>query len=130
MTSLGTIASQSRAIVAAFKPETGQTGAAFAITGNVKGSEVFEDREAFRKLLPKLVRSYALDAVEAEGQATDFPDKNAVIDFIDRFAGGKADIHPGAGKGEDIRIAGEGLTAGALVSEGGLLHLAVLQLDR
>ena len=116
--------------VAAFEPEAGQTGAAFAVDGKIKGIEIFEDPAVFCKLLPKLVRSYALDAVEVKGQAEDFTAKEAVTHFINRVAGGKFDIHSGAGKGSDVRIAGDGLTAGALVSEGRLLHLAAFQLDR
>ncbi len=84
----------------------------------------------FRKLLPKLLRSYALDAVETEGEAPARPDKAAVAHFIDRVASGRTDVHPGAGKGEDVRVSGEMLTAGALVNEDRLLHLAAFQIDR
>ncbi len=70
------------------------------------------------------------ELVETEGESPSRPDKAAVVHFIDCVASGSTDVHPGAGKGEDVRVSGEQLTAGALVNEDRLLHLAAFQLAR
>lgn len=46
--------------------EPGQVGAVFRIGGKVSGIELFDYPQTFAKLLPKLVRSYALDALDEE----------------------------------------------------------------
>jgi hypothetical protein len=55
--------------VAAFKPQPRQAGALFTIDGGVHGLELFDSDETFRKFMPKLVRSYALDAIENDSLA-------------------------------------------------------------
>jgi len=53
----------------AFTWQEGQCGLAFAIGGRVLGLEVFDHAEAMRRFFQKLVRSYALDALEADPSA-------------------------------------------------------------
>ncbi|HSB77481.1 MAG TPA: DUF6569 family protein, partial [Candidatus Methylomirabilis sp.] len=62
---------QIEAYVRAFLPLPEQTGAIFALEGKVVGLELFFSPDTLAKLLPKLVRSYALDAIEIPG--TDSP---------------------------------------------------------
>ena len=47
-------------------PLPGQIGALFAIGDRIVGFDLFDDAATFRKLLPKLVRSYAVDAIDAQ----------------------------------------------------------------
>jgi hypothetical protein len=49
----------------AFPRVGGQVGAVFAIDETPVGLDLFEDEKIFGSLFPKLLRSYALDAVEA-----------------------------------------------------------------
>lgn len=49
--------------VRSFTPGEGQTGVMFAINGGVAGFDLFDCAETLRKLFPKLMRSYALDAM-------------------------------------------------------------------
>ncbi|MGQ0547365.1 MAG: ARPP-1 family domain-containing protein, partial [Betaproteobacteria bacterium] len=53
-----------QAYAGAFRPEPRQRGAVVAIDGRPVGLELFDSAAAFSKYLPKLVRSYALDALE------------------------------------------------------------------
>ncbi|MGH7847928.1 MAG: ARPP-1 family domain-containing protein [Candidatus Binatia bacterium] len=51
--------------VAAFPAIDRQVGAAFAVNGEVIGFDLFDSPATLKKLLSKLVRSYALDAIES-----------------------------------------------------------------
>jgi hypothetical protein len=51
-------------------PVAGQVGALFAIGDRLVGLDLFDHETTFRKLLPKLVRSYALDAMDAATEVT------------------------------------------------------------
>ena len=55
------------AYVAAFAAQSDQVGAVFALGGRVVGWRCLTARRPSAKLLPKLIRSYALDAVEIPG---------------------------------------------------------------
>ena len=50
--------------VAAFPPVEHQVGAVFLINGQPAGLELFDAASTWRKLSPKLVRSYAVDALD------------------------------------------------------------------
>ena len=68
-----------------------------------------------RTVFPKLLRSYALDALEAPNTppATD----SQMTDFLSRI--GKADcrVRPAVGIGEDVRLTGKGISGAALLAE-------------
>lgn len=83
----------------AFTPLPDQAGALFAINGRVVGLDLFDAPATLASALPKLVRGYALDALD-EGQ---------------RF--------PAVGLGEDLRLASATLAGGALALDGRLVHL-------
>ena len=52
------------AYVSGLAPVDGQIGALFAIGDHIVGFDLFDHAGTFRKLLPKLVRSYAVDAID------------------------------------------------------------------
>ena len=51
----------------AFAWTDGQCGLAFAIGNHVGGLDIFDHSEVSRRFFPKLIRSYALDALDASG---------------------------------------------------------------
>ena len=55
--------------VNAFQPATRQVGAVFLINGRAAGLEFFDAGSTYRKLSPKLIRSYALDAIDRQNPA-------------------------------------------------------------
>ena len=55
--------------VSAFQPMDGQVGAMFLVNGRPGGIELFDAPATWRKLSSKLIRSYALDAID-RGDAT------------------------------------------------------------
>ena len=50
--------------VKSFAPKEGQVGAVFTIEGKVCGFELFDSPDTLKKLWPKLMRSYGLDALD------------------------------------------------------------------
>ncbi len=117
-------ATQLSAYASAFGVELGQRGAVVAIDGKPVGLELFDSADVFARYLDKLVRSYALDAVETESGKTLAPSEAEVQRFLDSIRGAAADRFPALGEGEDIRLTGEGVTGGALAANGRVVHLA------
>lgn len=100
----------------------GQTGAVFVIDGRVAGLDLFDCSETQRRYHARLVRSYALDALESPGSA----DSGDPLAGIDRLIGdlfdAQAERFPGVGLGEDLRLSGK-VEGGALVAGGHVVHL-------
>ena len=99
-----------------------QVGACFAINGKIRGVELFDVSATCAKLMPKLIRSYALDAIE-EGQETAADDAQSITDFIQAVAAAPADSFKALGEGEDLRIHASGITGGALAARDRVVHL-------
>lgn len=110
--------------VSAFRAEQGQRGAVVAIDGKPVGLELFDSANAFARYLEKLVRSYALDAIETEAGKVLAPPEEDVRRFLDSIRSAAAERFPALGEGEDIRLTGEGVSGGALAANGRVVHLA------
>ena len=121
-------AAQVEAYVNAFRAAPRQHGAVVTIDGQPVGLELFDSAAAFSRYLAKLVRSYALDAIEtadglisASGLA---PSEAQVRRFLDRVSAAAGERFPALGEGEDIRLTGSAVAGGALAVDGRLVHLA------
>ena len=112
------------AYVNAFRAEQGQRGAVVAVDGKPVGLELFDSTNAFARYLEKLVRSYALDAIETEAGKALAPSDAEVRGFLDSIRSAAAERFPALGEGEDIRLTGEGVSGGALAANGRVGHLA------
>ncbi|MGE3424887.1 MAG: DUF6569 family protein [Dehalococcoidia bacterium] len=110
--------------VAAFFPELRQCGAVLAIDGRVQGLELFDSPSAFARYFAKLVRGYALDAVETANGKVLAPPEEEVRRFLERVGAAAGERFAALGEGEDIRLSGEGLAGGALAAGGRVVHLA------
>jgi hypothetical protein len=109
---------------AAFFPELRQCGAVLAIDGRVQGLELFDSPSAFARYFAKLVRGYALDAVETANGKVLAPPEEEVRRFLERVGAAAGERFAALGEGEDIRLSGEGLAGGALAVGGRVVHLA------
>ena len=112
------------AYLGAFRPELRQLGAVVAIDGQPVGLELFDSSAAFARYLGKLVRSYALDALETANGKTLAPTEGSVRHFLDSICAAEGERFAALGEGEDIRLTGKGITGGALAVNGRLVHLA------
>jgi len=99
-----------------------QVGAVFAINGKVVGVDVFDDPGTFAKLSSKLVRSYALDALDTRSSEKNSISSEAVKIFFHDIEAADAACFPAVGLGDDIRLTGSGITGGALVVDGKYVH--------
>ena len=112
--------------VEAFPARDGQVGALFLIGGEVAGMDVFSHPKVLKNLLPKLVRSYALDAIEVEPKVAEAPPGKLAERFIKKVAHSAISELPAVGLGVDQRFEAEGLAGGALVVNGRVIHMAAL----
>ena len=120
--------------VSGLAPVDGQIGALFAIGDHIVGFDLFDDAGTFRKLLPKLVRSYAVDAIDmANGSALlattrRAPARTAIAHLVPGFlaaiAAAPQQRATAVGLGDDVRVSGNGLVGAALLVNDQVLHLS------
>lgn len=120
--------SRHRVFLDAFKstltPVTGQAGALFAINEHVVGLDLFDSPATLAAVLPKLVESYALDAIDAHGE---HPAKTSPEALLAHIAKARVAAFPGVGEGEDLRLQATGLSGGALARDGRIVHLCAFE---
>jgi hypothetical protein len=110
--------------VGAFQAEPEQTGAVFAIGERIEGLELFDCRQTFADMLPKLIRSYAIDALQSVASHRQNPSAVSADAFISRLLRAEVETYPAVGEGTEVRITAPGVIAGGLVAENRLVHLA------
>jgi hypothetical protein len=114
--------------VGSFAPAASQVGAVFVINGKIVGLDLFDFPETFKKLLPKLLRSYGLDALDraasASVEAQPLPSDVEVDKFLKEVMAAKAEEFPAIGQGQDLRLTGSALTGAALAADDRVVHLS------
>ena len=106
-----------------FQPIEGQIGAVFAINNAISGMDLFDSPDTLRKVLQKLVRSYALDAIETENPVDDRTDREDAKRFLQGLGDSQFESFPAIGLGEDLRIESKTMAGGALVVDDQTVHL-------
>ncbi len=109
--------------VAAFTPIDRQVGAVFLVNGRLAGLELFDAASTWRKLAPKLVRSYALDAIDRKHASTPAASHDGRF-LIDAVMSSESAVFPAVGEGEDVRLDGRDITGAALVARERAIHLS------
>ena len=116
------------AYVHAIRVAPGQRGAVFAVNGAVAGLDLFDSPRALEALLPKLVRGYAIDAIDRR-PATQKParpvSRESVDELLKEVAQLEASRFPAIGSGEFWRLSSSAMSGGALVESGTVVHLSV-----
>lgn len=116
-------------LAAAFRAADRQVGALFMIGGAPVGFDLFAHEPTLRAMLPKLVRSYAVDTLR-EGEVDDRTPAAAVAEtFVGAVAAAPVEAFPTVGLGTTIRLAADGLVGGGLVHDDRLLHLAAFAVE-
>lgn len=105
-----------------------QAGALFAINGKAIGFDLFDHSQTLEKILPKLVQSYALDAVDA-GQTEAKVEKAGAEKMLEEAARAVQEQFPAVGEGHDLRIRSQRLSGGALVVDEKIIHLCAFSLS-
>jgi ARG/rhodanese/phosphatase superfamily protein len=109
--------------VASLRPEPEQTGVVFALNAKVAGLELFDHPDAFASSFPKLVRSWALDAIEDSPDEGAVPSADAARAFLEMVAEAEMQSFAAVGQGTDVRLSAAQVTGGAVVDGGRVMHL-------
>jgi hypothetical protein len=112
------------AFVSAFPPVDYQVGAMFFINGAQAGLELFDAASTWRKLAPKLVRSYAVDAIDRRNKRSRKRTQQASTAFAAAVGTAPASVFPAVGEGNDVRLSGTNVAGAALVAGGRVIHLS------
>jgi hypothetical protein len=115
--------------VRAFKPESSQVGAVFAIGKQVVGFDLFDRSATLAAMLPKLVRSYAIDAIELDSESNKHPGKKRAREFLEHVIEAECESYPALGLGTDLRLFAPDLVGGGLALEDRLVHLAAFAME-
>jgi hypothetical protein len=91
-----------------------QVGAMFEIDGAVAGLDLFDKETTLLKVLPILVRSFALDAVEVSSDQKRDASVERGTQFVGLVAKAGVEQFPAAGLGEDLRLSGRSVSGGGL----------------
>jgi ARG and Rhodanese-Phosphatase-superfamily-associated Protein domain len=122
--------------VTGFRVIDGQRGAVFLLDGKPVGLDLFESDVVLRKLMPKLLRSHALDALDTFnapapkhiGAASRRDAAKAFVVSVASAAQGHGRIFPTVGLGETMRVDDGAGAAAALLLDGRVIHLAAFDL--
>ena len=116
------------------------SGAAFAFGGRIAGVELFDKPSTLTKQLPKLIRGYALDAIETVESEDDAAESNSdttkgesgrrekpidqgvVTEWLRTAAGLKSERYRSPGLGDDVRLEGEHLVGASLLVQDRPVH--------
>ena len=116
--------------VGAFAAIDRQVGAVFTINGNIIGFDLFDSPGTFKKLLPKLVRSYALDAIDTDTKKAAAPSREPVEELLLAITQAEAKTFPASGEGVDVRFTGPNLMGAGLIVNGRVVHLGAFRIER
>jgi len=109
--------------VGAFHPLPDQVGAVFAIGDRIEGLELFDSVDTLATVLPKLIRSYAIDAIERVSEHRRNPELADAAAFLKTLGTASEQRFPAVGLGEEVRLTAPGILAAALEVDGEILHL-------
>ncbi len=113
----------------ALQPEENQCGAVFLINGVIRGLDLFDYAQTFAFLNGKLVRSYALDAIDEMAANISDAKPSMVNEFFDSISNAKARVFTAVGEGNDVRLTGDRLSGGALLARDRVIHLCAFRLN-
>lgn len=114
--------------VRAFGVQEGQVGILCAISGSIIGCDIFGMHDTLKKLFPKLVQSYALDALRIDRRypQKSFDSGNA-LRFLEAAKDLHCTVHDSVDLGQDARLEADNMIGSALVFNGQILHLTLFQ---
>jgi hypothetical protein len=113
----------------AFKLQDGQNGLMAIVGERAVGFDILSRHEPFGRLFPKLVRSYAADAVlEKDAKAAGQPAELA-REFLQTACLASESRHEAVGLGEDCRFVGDTVVGSALLVDPAVVHMAFFRSD-
>ncbi len=110
--------------VAAFPPLAHQVGAVFFVNGQPAGLELFDAASTWRRLSPKLVRSYGMDALDGPRLPSRDTEATGPRAFAMAVESSPSSVFPAIGEGEDVRLTAADISGAALVARGRVIHVS------
>jgi len=108
-------------MITSIGPVENQVGAVFTIRGMIAGFDAFDSPCTWAQTMPKLMRSYGLDAMDiaigGDGFATPDPQR-----FVEAVSRATCTVYPAVGAGQDLRFEGGGVVGAALETKMGVVH--------
>lgn len=98
-------------------------GMVVVIDGRIAGAELFDKPATLTKLWVKLLKSYALDALEAASKGGKRVKSEVASEWLRKASSAQTESYDSPGLGPDIRIEGNQVHGATLVVEGRPLHL-------
>jgi uncharacterized protein YacL (UPF0231 family) len=112
----------------AFEYQPKQKGFLVMINGEVVGFDILSRSAAFQKLYPKLIKSYAMDAMLQKSSENVSFSMAKVQAFINAVTDCSVQHYPSMGTGEDYRFEGKMMVGSALVAEEAVIHIAFFRI--
>ena len=126
--------------VKSFGHAPNQVGSVFLVNDKAAGIEIYANDTTHKQMLQRLVRSYALDAIDSENEgggrsnrAQDSKREDARQEaraFVEQLENSWIKEFDGVCLGQNIRFRDDGVTGGALVHDERVLHLCAFATER
>jgi hypothetical protein len=112
-----------------FPAEPGQHGLLVFLNGEVAGLDLLSRQEGYRAVHPKLVMSYAMDALADPSSRKRKPSLEKATAFLEKVRACADERFESVGLGWDHRVMGDGIAGNALVHVDTVIHLGVFSMD-
>lgn len=106
-----------------------QAGVAFAFSGRLAGLDLFDHSLTMRKVFPKLVRSYALDALDVREEKTAPASRLDLSNWLEQLMEAQSFSQPGVGLGKDVRLNCHSVSGAALYALERYIHVCAFALN-
>ena len=113
--------------VKAFNAIENQAGMLVMVGDDITGLDLFSNKHTLKKLMPKLVRSFALDAIELNTNKQYQPRVEHAEDLLGKATTAMASFHKGIGDGINLRLQNETVIGGALALDKQVIHLSAFR---
>ena len=100
-----------------------QVGVVFALNNQPVGLDLFDHPHTLSRILPKLVRSHAMEALREPESVAEVASTDAARDFIGEIVDAATTRYPAIGEGEDLRLESNQIVGGGLEARERLIHL-------
>jgi hypothetical protein len=107
-----------------------QVGAVFILNDTPMGVDLFDSPQTFRSLIPKIVRGYALDAIDrrsnpaSRASSSTVATRESARQFMRRVLDAPRTPFEAPGLGETWRLFAPQVSGGGLTVDGNLVHMS------
>ncbi|MEQ8200689.1 MAG: DUF6569 family protein [Syntrophomonadaceae bacterium] len=115
--------------IAGLRPQENQSGLAVFISGRFNCLDLFGHPDVLGKLWDKLLKSYAMEALEQKKARAPKPKEVGIGPLLASLQGAELNQYPSVGLGTDVRLLSPEYMSAGLIYEEMVLHLAAFPRD-